>query len=337
MFDRANATGQLLDAIGALTGTYREAATYSTVTLTLTGTSGTIIPDGSLVQGGTSDPAARWRIPVTTTLSGGTASVVAQAVDGGAITANAATITQIVTPVAGWSGVTNAAAATPGRALQSDADYRLQQVAELQQAGSYSSAALRSKLLALTLDGVSVVSSCVVLDNPDNSATTIGGLAFRAHSFAPVIWPAPLTDPQIEAVAKLIFNLPVPPGSWSMGPAVTDSTGFNTTVTGADGFPHPIRGYYAIAVPIPVAVALSIAPGYELADVSDGVSAAIVAYFAALAVGGTAYLLSILTLIKAVDPAAILGATLLLDGTAADYVPAITEIVQISGGVPVVT
>lgn len=334
--DRPNATGMMLDAIGGLTGTYREAATYSTCAVTLTGTAGTIIPDGSQVQGGGPDGSARWRIVEVVTLTGGSATTTVQAVDSGAITADPGDVAIIVTPVAGWTGVTNAASAVPGRDLESDASYRLRQVLSLQQAGSRSANALRAQLLTLTVGGVSVVSSCVVVTNPGAAADTIGGLAFPGHSFAPVIWPVTSNAAYIEAIALVVFaNLS--PGMWSAGPTVTDASGVSTTVTGTDGFPHPVRWYWATAVQIPVSVALTLATGYELADVEAGVTAAVEAYFAALAVGGTAYWLSILTAIKETNPAAILGATLLLDGVAADYVPAITEIVQLADGSPVVT
>jgi len=336
-FDRENAVGLQLDAIGALTGTYRNRATYSTCTVTLSGVAGSIIPDGSQVQGGGTDGSARWRIPTSTTLDGGgTADVVVVAVDPGVVTADVGDISTIVTPAAGWSGVTNAAAATPGAALESDATYRLRQVQELGQAGAYSPAALRAKLLALRVDGAAVITSCVVANNASSSVRTIGGLSFPPHSFAPVVWPAPLTDPQIQAVATAMFKLPIPPGSWSAGPLVSDSTGFAAVVTGDDGFPHPIRGYYAALVTIPVAVTLTMARGYALSDVQSAVVAAIQGYFAALAVGQTVLYSQLFSLIQAVNVKAIAGISLLINGSAANYDPAITEIVQLSG-VPTVT
>lgn len=47
--DPDKATGAALDALCTLTGTFRPAASFSTVTLTLTGTPTTVVPDGSFV------------------------------------------------------------------------------------------------------------------------------------------------------------------------------------------------------------------------------------------------------------------------------------------------
>lgn len=336
-FDRANAQGMQLDAIGALTGTYREAATYSTATVTLTGTSGAIVPSGSQVQGGGTDGSARWRIGSNVTLTGGSATTTVTAVDPGMITANAGDIAVIVTPIAGWSTVTNAASAVPGRDLESDASYRLRQVQSLQQAGSRSPNAIRGQLLSLKVNGVSVVSSCVVIDNPDANITIIGGLTFPPHSFAPILWPVTADTAYIDAIALVIFaNLS--PGMKCAGPAVTTpSVGVVTRVTGTDGFPHTVKWYWAVEVQIPVTAALTLATGYQLADVQADVEAAIVAYFAALAVGAPVYFSQLIAAIQAVDPAAILGISLLIDGVAGNYTPALTEIVLLADGYPVVT
>ena len=332
-FDPGNAAGAALDSIGQIRGSYRQAATYSTATVTLTGTAGIVVTAGSLVQGGGVDGAARWRIGSSTVLTGGTASVVVQAVDRGAISATSGAIDTVVTPVAGWTSVTNPAAANVGKEQETDQDYRLRQLRSLQQGGARSPNALRAQLLALTESDVAFVASCVVLDNPSVETVTIGGLTFYGASFAPIIWPDTLTASQIDLVAKAIY--PDTLGTWSMGPDVTDSSGVATTVTGADGFPHPVRWYWAIPAPITVALALTLKAGYDLADVESGVVAAVEAYFALLPVGGEANILDIQTVAVAVNPVAIRGITVTLDGVTSDYVPARTEIVQIDGTVTV--
>ena len=332
-FDPGNATGAALDSIGQIRGVYRQAATYSSATVTLTGTSGIVVPAGSLIQGGGVDGSARWRVPASTVLVSGSASVVVHAIERGAISATAGTLITIVTPVAGWTAATNPAGANVGQDLETDQAYRRRQLASLQQAGARSAAALRAQLLALTESDVAFISSCVVIDNPDVSPVVIGGLTFSGSSFAPIIWPDTLTASQIVLVAEAIY--PDTLGTWSQGPLVTDSTGVATTVTGADGFPHPVRWYYAIPVAITVSLALTLKAGYVLADVEDGVIAAVQALFDALPVGATVYILDVQTAAVAVNPVAIRGVATLLDGANADYTPAITEIVQVSGTVVV--
>ncbi len=116
------ATGTSLDLIaGQIIGITRKVATYSTVILTLTGTPGTVITNG-IAQDTTGN---KWLLPSSVTIgSGGTVSVTAQAQTAGNITANAGTIIIRATPTAGWTGVTNPAAATPGAPTEPDSQYR---------------------------------------------------------------------------------------------------------------------------------------------------------------------------------------------------------------------
>ena len=335
-FTPNNAQGAQLDQICALVGVYRTDATYSTCTVTLTGTAGTIIPDGSLVQGGTSDLQARWRFTSNVTLTGGSDTAVVTAVDSGVVTASTGTITQIVTPISGWSTVTNAVAAIPGTAIESDADLRLRRLVSFQVGGGNSANSLRAQLLQLEVDGTTFIDSCVVIENDDSATLTVGGLDFPGHSFAPIIWPSTLSTAQKEAIADTIYaNQPC--GTYSAGPLTSDATGVATIVTGLDNWPHPVRWYWAVAVEIPVVITLTLRTGYTLSDVQTAVENAVIEYFASLAVGDPAYLLSVLVAAKAANPAAITGATATLDGVADDYNPAAVEIVQIDGGTPTVT
>lgn len=334
--NRNNAQQAQLDQIGALVGVYRKKATYSTVVLTLTGTTGTIIPSGSLVQGGGTEDTARWRITENVTISGGSATTTATCTETGAITAEIGQIDQIVTPVYGWSTVTNAAIAVSGNDIESDADYRIRQVTSLQISGTTSVAALRAQLLQLETSGATFIESCVVLENDDSAATTIGGLSLPGHSFAAVIYPSTLTSDEITSIAETIFANQVP-GTYSAGPLTTDASGVATTVTGQDGFPHYVRWYWAQDVAIPVVITLTLRAGYALADVQTLVENAVIDYFNSLAVGEPAYLLSVLTAVKAASPSAIIGCSATLDGVSGDYTPEITEIITIDGGTPTVT
>ena len=91
----------------------RKAATKSTGTVTLTGASGTVIPEGSEVR------TAEGDIFVTdseaTVPASGTVDVAVTAEEFGVIQAAADTITVIIDNRPGWTGVTNAAAVTVGR------------------------------------------------------------------------------------------------------------------------------------------------------------------------------------------------------------------------------
>ena len=120
-FNPQTAIGTSLDLIGKLIGTSRNAATNSTVTLTITGTPGTVINSGQ-VQDVTGN---YWNLPATVIIpSGGSINVTGIAQIPGVITANPGAIIIISTPTAGWSAVTNEGAALPGEAVEPDSQYR---------------------------------------------------------------------------------------------------------------------------------------------------------------------------------------------------------------------
>lgn len=124
-FNLNTAVGEQLDALGSVIALYRNEARSSTVTLTVTSTASTTIPAGSRVRAAEGSPEFATDADVVLT-GAGSATVNATAVDSGPgpIEAAAGTLTEIVNPVLGWSGVYNAAAAVPGRARETDTAYR---------------------------------------------------------------------------------------------------------------------------------------------------------------------------------------------------------------------
>lgn len=308
--DPNNATGVQLDSLCQLVGITREVASYSTVTLTLTGTSGTVIVEGSIVQGGGDDGKARWRTTDDVTLSGGTGSVVARAVDVGVVTANPATVTTIVTPIAGWTAVTNAAAAIPGTARESDAVLRRRRAASLQTAGSRSIAALRANLIEV--DGVQ---AAVVIENTTSATAIIEGVSLTAHSVQVVLYPNTLTTDQKQAAAQAIYDH-MPGGIAMNGNDVT------ATVTGGDGFAKTIVWEWATTTTVNIATTVTLRTGYVLADVDTAIQDLVEEYFTGLAVGESAEKLALLALVASVS--GVSGATILLNGGSADIDPTAT-------------
>jgi uncharacterized phage protein gp47/JayE len=117
----ATAVGASLDLLGVLIGTARDAASFSTVAITLTGTAGTVITGASV-----SDVNGNyWTIPGSVTIgSGGTVTVTAIAQAAGAISAQPGQVTTIVNTTAGWTSVTNAGPSTVGNPVEPDSHYR---------------------------------------------------------------------------------------------------------------------------------------------------------------------------------------------------------------------
>ena len=161
-FDRDAATGQSLTQVTALTGTTRRGAQLGRVPLVLTLAPGTTVPAGSVADV-LSDPASRW-VTLTDAVNATavTANVIVQAEQETATTlpAAAATINHIATGVAGWTGVTNAEAASPGIDADTDPVLRRRAELELQGAGTTPAEAIRAALLRVPL-----VSEVVVWEN----------------------------------------------------------------------------------------------------------------------------------------------------------------------------
>ena len=314
-----SASGLQLDNLCVLVGVTRNAATYSQATVTLTGTTGTIILAGSIVEGGGSDGRARWRVSANVTLAGGTGSGVVVAIDAGVVEADAAAIDAIVTPISGWTAVTNAAAATPGEARESDATLRRRRQASLQIAGSRSLNAIRAHLLAV--DGVQ---AAVVVDNTSLVTATVEGLSLVAKSVGIVVYPATLTTAQKEEVVGVLYDH-VPAGiSCANGSDVV------STVTGGDGFGKVITFDYADEVSVDVIVTVTLDTGYELADVSDAVETIVADYFLALNVGDAARRLALGSLIY-VGVDGVNGASITFNAVGADLTADATEILILDG------
>lgn len=167
------AEGASLDAFVALRGLTRLAASASLATLTLTGTDGTLIAAGKQVRDPLR-PSVLWTTLTSVTIASGTATVVAQASVTGPISASTGTLTQIVTPVAGWSTVTNLVDASLGRDVEVDADLRRRFIEQLSSPGLTQAAAIRAQVLA-----IAGVTECYVYENTLPSGS-INGLPTRS-------------------------------------------------------------------------------------------------------------------------------------------------------------
>jgi len=167
--------GVFLDAICALSGLSRVTATRSTVTVTVVGTSGTIINSGALAETTTGD---LFQAVTTTTIPiGGTIDMVFQSVELGAIPAPIGTLTVIVDGILGWTSITNAAAATLGVESQSDLSLGRLRRRTLALQGVQTTEAVISGLYA-----VSGVQSLQFRENVEATTQTIDTISMVAHS-----------------------------------------------------------------------------------------------------------------------------------------------------------
>lgn len=170
------AIGTGLDYIVAINGIKRKTGTNSTATLTLTGAPRTVI-----VNGAAADSAGNiWLLPDEVVLDdNGVASVESICQYAGTITAQANTITRIMTPTQGWTSVTNPSDSTTGVAVEMDSQLRARRAESVAQPS-------QSMLLGMkgALESLDDVKRVAVYEN-DTGSTDANGIP--AHSLCAVV------------------------------------------------------------------------------------------------------------------------------------------------------
>lgn len=161
--DPNKAVGVDLDTICALTGTKRSEGTPSNVTVTLTGTAGTVVPRGKRIESVAN--GSRWTLDQTVTLTGGTATTTATCTVNGPTQADIATLTGIVDIVGGWATVSNPSVATPGTDEQIDSSLRVERATAVGRPGNNQIDSMYGELYAV--NGVRRVK---IYENDTNSA-----------------------------------------------------------------------------------------------------------------------------------------------------------------------
>ena len=118
------AVGQQLDRIAALNRLTRQAGTFSTATVQLTGTAGTVVPAGTEFRN--SETGTLWASDTDVTLDGsGDGEVNVTCTTAGPEPAAIGSIDTIATPVGGLSSVDNADAASLGTDEETDTAFRI--------------------------------------------------------------------------------------------------------------------------------------------------------------------------------------------------------------------
>ena len=176
----ANSVGYQVDDNISLLDFARILSAHSTVDVTLSGVVGTVIPAMSLAEDTASN---RWTLTAAAQIgSGGTVAATMMAVEAGAITAAAATVTGIVTLVSGWEQITNAAAATAGRLAESDAEVKTRYGEDLGSRALGKLTALESAISAV--DGVT---HRVVHENKTAADVTTRNIVIPAHGVTAIV------------------------------------------------------------------------------------------------------------------------------------------------------
>jgi uncharacterized phage protein gp47/JayE len=241
-----------------------QAATFSTVSLTIGGAVGTVIYNGSAID--TSGNV--WLLPASVTVPGsGTISVTATAKNAGNVRASAGTVTGINTPTLGWNSVTNPASASVGANIESDAAVRRRQALSTQQPTIGPLGAVYAAVWA-----VSGVTAVKIYENTGNAAD---GLGIPAHSFAVVV-----TGGDDNLIAAAIAST----RGAGVGTYGTTAIAYLNSV----GLTETINFSRPILVTIQVRVTLRALPGYTTV-VGASIQSKVAAGITALAPGDTVY------------------------------------------------
>jgi hypothetical protein len=167
--------GIFLDAVCALTGLERDAATPTTVSATLTGVATTVITEGTRAQTQAGDVFET--TGEVTIGGGGTVTANFQSVDMGPIPCDIGDLSQIVDGVIGWETISNPAAATAGTNTQSDQSLRALRKVTLALQGVSLPEAIISRLYATP-----GVKSLTFRENIEASTQIIDGVSMVEHS-----------------------------------------------------------------------------------------------------------------------------------------------------------
>ena len=310
-----NAGGLQLDNLALIVNVRRDEATKGTVTLLCTGTDGTEITQGKIVQGGGTAGTARWVISedvVIGAVTTGQVNVVAIAEESGPIVALATEIDTIVTLVDGWTSVTNTADANPGRAREEDDELRAKRQQALQSAGAGSTNAIRAALLNLDF-----IVGAAVLDNKLPVVVIKEGITIAKHGIAAVVAPASMTTAQQQEVVEAIY--------FKLGGGTETSGTESATVTKDDGRSEIIRHSFSVDTDVNLDWTLQMEAGFVPADVDEALLELTQDLFLTFGPGSTVFPLLLCALAATVDGIADVT-TLLLNGSTSPATHTVLEL-----------
>jgi len=278
-FSPLTAQGVGLSRLVKINGLTRQIPSFSTVTLTIVGTAGTVITNGVASD----NLNQNWLLPSPTVIpGGGSIDVLAVAQNIGFVTAESDTITNIFTPTLGWQTVNNSGAATPGSAVETDAALRIRQ--------SISTAIPAQTVFDSAIGRVGNVPGVEKVIGWENFTEIEDSLDLPAHSINITVVGGDSTD-----IANAIVSGKTPG---------TDPVGNTGPILVYDSKGMPLNIYFgrAVTATIHVTVAVTSGVGWS-SDYEDQIKQSIVDYINALPIGSSILPLSLLI------PASLIGTT----------------------------
>lgn len=263
-FSPATAQGAGLASVVKINGLKKLVPTNSAVDVTLIGVAGTTILNGLIGD----SFSHQWALPPSVVIPvGGSVTVTATCTTPGAVVAGPGTVTRMLTPTAGWQSVTNAAAATAGAPLESDAQLRVRQ--------SQSTALPSQTVLQAIVAAVRDLTGVTALRPYENDTDTTDANSLPPHSICLVVEGGDDT-----AIAATI-------GAKKLGTGTYGST--SVIVIDSAGVPKTINFQRPTVVRTIAAITIKALTGY-LSTTGDAVKAAMAGYVNGLSIGDEEYL-----------------------------------------------
>lgn len=266
-FAPGTARGIQLSRLVKLNGLRRSVPTNSQVIVSIGGTVGTNIING--VVGDNANLGTRWALPALVVIPiTGTVDVTAVATDPGAVPAAPGSLTNILTPTLGWQTVTNAILATPGEAVETDAQLRVRQAKSV----ALPAMTILEGIFA-AVDTVVGVSRLRIYENDDDVVNADG---LTPHSISVVVAGGDAT-----AIANAVALKKAPGGRTNGTTAVI--------VTDKNGVPNTIRFYPLTTVPLKMQINIHPLIGY-VSTTGDLLKQTIVDFVNGFDIGEDSYL-----------------------------------------------
>lgn len=262
--DPAYASGRMQDAIARIYFIERNPATATTVTATVRGLEGAIIPAGSLALA--TDGNIYSSLSTATIPAAGFIDVDFACTVTGPIACPTGTLNRIYRMVSGWDSLLNSTDGVPGSAIESRQDFETRRSESVAKNAMGILPAIKGSVL-----GVAGVVDAYVTENDSATSVTIGGVTLVAHSIYVAVSGGTDAD-----VAKAIWSKKSGGCAYNGGTTVTiedQSSGYTS--------PYPS---YAVSfqrpASVPVLFAVDIADSPDVpSDAATQISAAIAAMF----------------------------------------------------------
>jgi len=272
-FNIDTAQGDSLDIIGNLLGVRRLQAAPSTVTATITGTAATVIPVGTLFSvDGEPDIIVETDVEVTIP-GGGSIAAECTATETGVKIINSGTLTIIDTPVAGMTAVTNASAGVLGRAIETDAAYRIRLASRKSSTDSGTAQGIKESILATNIDGATTIVEHVTVAENDTGLTVSSR---PAHSFETYVYQSSGATSLDSTIAQAILD--------SKGAGIQTYGVVSETAVDSNGDTAVVKFSRVDEVVIHTDVTVTTTSSYPI-DGDDQIKDAVLEYGNALGVG----------------------------------------------------